>query len=54
MLRERWTVEQAEQAKQAGLGQRKRDGKDPEVEEALNLCFSSVLAEGIRISGQIL
>ncbi|KAI6649553.1 Tigger transposable element-derived protein 4 [Oopsacas minuta] len=48
LLTERWTLEQA------SLGKRKRDGKDPEVEEALNLWFSAVLTKGIRISGPIL
>ena len=48
LLTERWTLEQT------GLGKRKRDGKDPEVEEALNLWFSAVLTKGIRISGPIL
>ncbi|KAI6654631.1 Tigger transposable element-derived protein 4 [Oopsacas minuta] len=48
LLTERWTLEQA------SLGKRKRDRKDPEVEEALNLWFSAVLTKGIRISGPIL
>ena len=48
LLTQRWTLEQA------SLGKRKRDGKDPKVEEALNLWFSAVLTKGIRISGPIL
>ena len=48
LLTERWTLEQA------GLGKRKRDGKDPEVEEALNLWFSTIITKGVRISGPIL
>ena len=48
LLTERWTLERA------SLGKRKRDGKDPEFEEALNLWFRAVLTKGIRISGPIL
>ena len=40
-----------ELAKNVGHGKRKRDGKDPKVEEALNHWFSAVLAKGIPISG---
>ena len=43
-----------EQAKPVGLGKRKRDGKDPEVEEALTQWFATVLAKSVRISGRIL
>ena len=43
-----------EQAKKVGHGKRKRNGKDPEVEEALNHWCSTVLAKGIRISGPVL
>ena len=43
-----------EQAKQVGLDKRKRDGKDPEVEEALSQWFATVLAESVSISGPIL
>ena len=35
-------------------GKRQRSGKDPEVEEALNKWFKSVLDKGVRISGVIL
>ena len=36
------------------LGKRKRCGKDPEVEEALEQWFAAVLVKGVRISGPIL
>ena len=36
------------------LGKRKRRGKDPEVEEALEQWFAAVLEKGVRISGAIL
>ena len=35
-------------------GKRQRDGKDPEVEEALNKWFRSILDKGVRISGLLL
>ena len=40
--------------KQVSYGKRKREVKDPEVEEALHRLFNAVLAEGIRTSGPIL
>ena len=43
-----------EKAQQTRPGKRKRCGKDPEVEEALNRWFNAVLAKGVRISGPIL
>ena len=43
-----------EKAQRTRPGKRKRCGKDPEVEEALNHWFNAVLAKGVRISGPIL
>ena len=43
VLPQRWTQEQTKKA-HVGHGKRKRDGKGPEVEEALSHWFSAVLA----------
>ena len=40
------TTMDAAEGKKARVGECKREGKDPEVEEALNLWFSAVLAIG--------
>ena len=42
------------QKKMMKHGKRQRDGKDPEVEEALNKWFRSILDKGVRISGLLL
>ncbi|KII65821.1 hypothetical protein RF11_13254 [Thelohanellus kitauei] len=39
---------------QAGTFKRKREGKDPEVEEALDQWFSIVSGKGVNINGPIL
>ena len=50
-LREEWALHEGK----SGTSQkRKREGKDPDVEEALDQWFSIVTGRGVRISGPIL
>ena len=50
-LREEWALHEG---KSETSQKRKREGKDPDVEEALDQWFSIVTGRGVRISGPIL
>lgn len=49
-LRKEWALQRG----RAGKSKRKRDGKDPEVEEALDQWFSIVSGQGLNISGPVM
>ena len=49
-LREEFVLQEG----QAGTSKRKREGKDPDVEEALDQWFSIVSGRGVNINGPIL
>jgi hypothetical protein len=50
-LRDEWTLHHRQQ----GTSQKqKHEGKDPDVEEALNQWFCIVTGQGIRLSGRVL
>ena len=53
VLTQQWTQEQEKKA-HVGHRKRKKDGKDPEIEEALSHWFSAVLTKGIQISEPVL